>query len=122
MDSSAETGKLTRRKRMKSKLVLSGTMRRRRTFLVPTGLADRRGGKAKRAHLGPFQVGTLRFSHPTDRLHGIDLLKPHGLRAHHAHPPRHDQPRHGEGSEKGGDDTDPERHGEAANRPGADEE
>ncbi len=26
-----------------------------------------RVGKAKRAHLGPFQVGTLRFAHPTVR-------------------------------------------------------
>src|SRR5215468_4491102 len=41
MDSTAEIGKLIRRKRMKSKLVLSGTMRRRRTVLVPSGLVKR---------------------------------------------------------------------------------
>src|SRR5262252_3803422 len=87
MDSTAEIGKLTRRKLMKSKLVSSGTMRRRCTFLVPNGRLNR-----------------------------------HGLVAHHAHPPRHDQSRHGEGSEQGGDDADPECNGESANRAGADEE
>src|SRR5665213_4463415 len=93
-------GKLMRRKRMKSNLVSSGTMRSRRTyFSLRMILSENR-----------FPLfGIMRV--PLNR---------NALGAPPAHPGGDDQPRQGEGGEHRGDDADAERDGKAAHRPGAD--
>src|SRR6185312_2271503 len=85
IDISADTGKLMRRKRMKSNLVSSGTMRSRRTIDQSFILRD-----------------------ATSRAARLDR---HALRTLPAHPIGNDEPRQREGGEYGGDDADAERDG-----------
>src|SRR3974377_766118 len=92
IDISADKGKLMRRKRMKSNLVSSGTMRSRRTI---------------------DQSFILRAEPRSDW---------HALRTLPAHPVGDNQAGQGEGGEHRGDDADSERHRETAHRPSADVE
>src|SRR3972149_10725262 len=114
IDSSAEIGKLMRRKRMKSNLVSSGTMRSRRMdyFSLRMVLSD----LPSPAEAGVAKAGT-RFP-----LFGIMRLplNRNALRATPPDPIGDDQSCHGKGGEHGGDDADAERDGKAAHRAGAD--
>src|SRR5205085_6101450 len=98
IDSIADTGKLMRRKRMKSNFVSSGTMRRRRTARLSSG---------------SFYVehellwNTKCFLQSSDR---------HDARTPQPHPIGDDQPGQGESREQRGDDADAERHRKAAHR------
>src|ERR1700727_295216 len=94
IDSSAEIGKLMRRKRMKSNLVSSGTMRSRRTSYL-----SNRVFSLPRIHVAA--------SFSSDR--------------HHAGPPHpdpigDDQSGQRECGEQRGENADTERHGKAAHR------
>src|SRR5450755_3340259 len=105
IDSSAETGKLLRRNRVKSKCVLSGTIR-----------SD--GSQ-------PKQLTTVSTAIRMPRLMRTKCvtsasLDRHALRPLPPHPTRHDQAGQFERSKNRGDDADAERHGKTAYRAGAD--
>src|SRR5882757_6072123 len=99
IDSAAEIGKLTRRKRMKSNLVSSGTMRRRRTAVsfVHVRGADRYALRADPAHpIGDDQAG-----HRERREQRRDDADAERHREA-AHRPGADEEQHG-GRDEGGD-------------------
>src|SRR5580704_5781286 len=104
IDSSADTGKLMRRKRMKSNRVSSGTIRRRRTGLL-----------SKKVYV--FEHDLIRKPVSTFRDHALDRNR---ARPPQPHPVGHDQTGQREGGEQAGEDADAKRHGKAAHRPGAD--
>src|SRR3954447_16123984 len=106
IESKAEIGKLMRRKRVKSKCVLSGTMRSggSRSSTATTVSATIRTPS-------PIRIQWVTKNSVSDR---------HGLRPLPSHPAGDDQPGQRERGEHRGDDADAERHGEAAHRPGAD--
>src|ERR1700730_18067227 len=106
IESSAEIGKLTRRKRGKSKCVSSGTMRSdasRPKQLTTVSTAIRTPS--------PMRTKCVKAGSGLDR---------HALRPLPSHPARDDQAGERERGENRGDDADAKRHGEAAHRPGAD--
>src|SRR5882757_3198059 len=105
IDSSAEIGKLIRRKRVKSKCVSSGTMRSdgsqpKQLTTVSTAISKPRAMRTKCVKTG------FAFSNR------------HGLRPLPAYPARDDQAGQRKGGEYRGDDADAERHGETAHRTG----
>src|SRR3954467_4558564 len=108
IESSAEIGKLMRRKRVKSKCVSSGTMRS--------------GGN--RSSTATTVSTAIRMPSPM-RTYCVKAAPDsnwHGLRPLPSYPAGDDQAGQGKCGEHGGDDADAERHGEAANRTGADVE
>src|SRR6201992_1232102 len=102
IDRSAEMGKLMRRKRVKSKWVLSGTIRN--------------GGKIPKMLTtvsttiripSPIRTTRVTAAFPSDR---------HALRPLPPHPTGNDQPGEREGGENRRENADAKRHGEPADR------
>src|SRR6202171_6441424 len=107
IESAAEIGKLMRRKRVKSKCVLSGTIRSdgsRPSALTTVSTAMRTPS--------PMRTKCVTAGSAFSNRHALRPLPPH--------PGRHDQAGKRKRGENRGDDADAERHGEAAHRPGAD--
>src|SRR6478736_6044375 len=101
IESSAEIGKLMRRKRVKSKCVSSGTIRsegNRPSALTTVSTAIRT----------PSAMRTKWVK--------AAFLDRHRLRPLPAHPPRHDQAGQGKRGKNRGDDADPERHRKTPHR------
>src|ERR1700759_5001029 len=94
IDSTAEIGKLIRRKRMKSNLVSSGTMRTAGTS--PSTLTMVSATMKTPNAINIQVVVTSEIAHGSDR---------HRLRPLPAHPVRHDQACDGERGEHRGDDA-----------------
>src|SRR6266481_5407699 len=107
IDSVAEIGKEMRRNCVKSKCVLSGTIRsdgsqpKQLTTVSPAMTVP-----------SPMRTKCVTIGSAFSNRHGLRPLPPH--------PGRHDQAGKRERGENRGDDADAERHGEAAHRPGAD--
>src|SRR6202051_1980607 len=106
IDNVAEIGKEMRRNWVKSKCVLSGTMRSDGS--MPSALTT-----VSTAISTPREMRTIWVT-------AGSASNRHALRPLPPHPCRHDQAGQGKGGENRGDDADAERHGEAAHRPGAD--
>src|SRR6267154_2380357 len=109
IESSAEIGKLMRRKRVKSNLVSSGTIRsegNRPSALTTVSTAMRTPS--------PMRTKCVTA--------GSAFSNRHGLRPLPSHPRCDDQAGKRECGENRGDDADAERDGETAHRPGADVE
>src|ERR1700732_3411019 len=109
IESSAEIGKLMRRKRVKSNLVSSGTIRsegKMPSVLTTVSTAMRTPS--------PMRTKCVTAGSAFSNRHGLGPLP--------SHPARDDQTGKRERGENRGDDADAERHGEAAHRPGADVE
>src|SRR6202047_58392 len=107
IESSAEIGKLMRRKRVKSKCVLSGTIRsdgNRPSTLTTVSTAMRT----------PSPIRTKCVTA------GSGFSNRHALRPLPPHPGRHDQTGKRKRGKNRGDDADAERDGKAAHRTGAD--
>src|SRR6202011_2907066 len=107
IESAAEIGKLMRRKRVKSKCVLSGTIRSdgsRPSALTTVSTAMRTPS--------PMRTKCVTADSAFSNRHALRPLPPH--------PGRHDQAGKRKRGENRGDNADAERHGEAAHRPGAD--
>src|SRR5439155_10063066 len=105
IESAAEIGKLMRRKRVKSKCVLSGTIRsdgKRPSALTTVSTAMRMPN--------PMRTKCVTAA----------FLDRHGLRPLPPHPARYDQTGERKRGEDGRDNSDSERHGEAAHRTGSD--
>src|SRR5436305_587944 len=109
MESSAETGKLMRRKRVKSKCVSSGTMR-----------SD--GSKPSAATTVSTAIRTPRPMRTRCVTRNSAFSDRHAVRPLPPHPARDDQTGQRKRGENRGDDADAERHGKAAHRTGADVE
>src|SRR3954465_9757186 len=107
IESKAEIGKLMRRKRVKSKWVLSGTMRS----------GGSRSSTATTVSTAMRTPSPMRTRCVTK---GSAFSNRHALRPLPSHPASDDQAREQERGENRGDNADTERHGEAAHRPGAD--
>src|SRR5258708_20759517 len=107
IESNAEIGKLMRRKGVKSKCVLSGTIR-------SDGSQPKQLTTVSTAIRMPSPIRTKCVTT------GSAFSNRHALRPLPPHPGRHDQAGKGKGGEHRGDDADAERHGEAAHRAGAD--
>src|SRR6266403_4765960 len=109
IESSAEIGKLMRRKRVKSNLVSSGTIRsegRRPSALTTVSTAMRTPS--------PMRTKCVTAGSAFSNRHGLWPLP--------SHPTRDDQAGKRKRGENRGNDADAERDGEAAHRPGADVE
>src|SRR4051812_29585191 len=109
IESNAETGKLMRRKRVKSKWVSSGTIRS----------GGNRSSTATTVSTAMRTPSPMRTRCVTK---GSAFSNRHALRPLPSHPARDDQASEQKRGENRGDDADTERHGEAAHRPGADVE
>src|ERR1700732_1748317 len=109
IESSAEIGKLMRRKRVKSNLVSSGTIRS--DGIRPSALTT-----VSTAMRTPNPMRTKCVTA------GSAFSNRHGLRPLPSHPARDDQTGKRERGENRSDDADAERDGEAAHRAGADVE
>src|ERR1700676_3965853 len=107
IESSAEIGKLMRRKRGKSKCVLSGTIR-------SDGSQPKQLTTVSTAIRTPSEMRTKCVTVDSG------FSNRHALRPLPPHPGRHDQAGQGKCGKNRGNDADAERHGEAAHRPGAD--
>src|SRR6476659_2735898 len=105
IDSSAEIGKLMRRKRVKSKCVLSGTTRR----------AGSRPSALTTLSTTITMPSPIRTKCVTSA-----FLDRHAVRPLPSHPGGDDQAGQLKGSENRGDDADAERHGKTTDRTGAD--
>src|SRR6478736_2890405 len=101
IDSNADNGKLMRRKRMKSNLVSSGTMRSRRMNYFPLRMII--------SENQPPLFGIMRV--PLNR---------HALRAPPAHPVRDDQARQGKGGKNCRDNPDAQGNSKTADWTGTD--
>src|SRR5215217_2721664 len=108
IDSTAEIGKLMRRKRVKSNFVSSGTIRI--AGMTPAML---RTVRTRMNAPSAMMIQNVTCAYSSNR-HDFGPLP--------AHPHRNDQPRHRERGEDGGDDADAERDGKAADGTRADEE
>src|SRR5258707_9190307 len=105
IDSNAEIGKLMRRKRVKSNLVLSGTMR-------SDGSRPSAATTVSTAMRTPSPIRTRCVTK------GSAFSDRHALRPLPPHPARDDQAGQRKRGENRGDDADAQCHGEAAHRPG----
>src|SRR3984893_12339927 len=107
IESSAEIGKLMRRKRVKSKCVLSGTIRS--DGKIPSTLTT--DSTAMRTP-SPMRIKCVTAGSACSNRYALRPLPPH--------PASYDQPGKRKRREHRGDDADAERHGEATHRTGAD--